>query len=135
MQVLLYAMEDFSFADFIHLAVYHKRDLFAASPVGISPRTWNPHGLIDSVLSTPHHKLSAPEFPARSLRASRASRHFRDGIRLGQDEARGNGRKGDESGEVSLMRVPEMEKWAKLLESGGNSNCSVPACFTQSAFL
>ena len=114
-QVLLYAMEDFSFADFIHLAVYHRRDMFAASPVGISPRTWNPDSFLNPVLSTPHQRLSDPEFPARNLRASRASRRGPDLVLATQSA----GENDDEAERLRCIKIPEMVKWAKLLEHGG----------------
>ncbi len=121
LQVLLYALEDFSFADFIHLAVFHKRDMFAASPIGISPRTWNPDSALNPILCTPHQCLTDPDFPAKKHRLmSRASRRYPDGANLAL--VRGaDGKDGvdAEAGVLSLLEVPEMEKWAKLLQSGG----------------
>ena len=115
LQVLLYAMEDFSFADFIHLAVYHRRDMFAASPVGISPRTWNPDSFLNPVLTTPHQRLSDPDFPARNLRASRASRRGPDLVLATQSD----GENDVETEPLRCMEIPEMVKWTKLLENGG----------------
>ena len=119
LQVLLYALEDFSFADFIHLAVYHRRDMFAASPVGISPRTWNPDSFLSPVLTTPHQRLSDPDFPARNLRASRASRRGPDLV-LATHSVGGNDlENADEAERLRCIEIPEMVKWAKLLENGG----------------
>jgi len=123
LQVLLYAMEDFSFADFIHLAVYHRRDMFAASPVGISPRTWNPDSFLNPVLSTPHQRLSDPDFPARNLRASRASRRGPDLVLATQSD----GENDDEAERLRCMEIPEMVKWTKLLENGGMGRAMNPA--------
>ncbi len=119
LQVLLYAMEDFSFADFIHLAVYHRRDMFAASPVGISPRTWNPDSFLNPVLTTPHQRLSDPDFPAKNLRASRASRRGADLVLATQSDGGKYDEDDDEAECLRCIEIPEMVKWAKLLENGG----------------
>ncbi|DBA75340.1 hypothetical protein WJX77_001634 [Trebouxia sp. C0004] len=119
LQVLLYALEDFSFADFIHLAVYHRRDMFAASPVGISARIWNPNSFLNPVLTTPHQRLSDPDFPARNLRASRASRRGPDLISAAQLDGGNNGENADEAERLRCVEIPEMVKWATLLENGG----------------
>lgn len=118
LQVLLYAMEDFSFADFIHLAVYHRRDMFAASPVGVSPRSWNPNSFLNPVLTTPHQRLSDPDFPVRNLRASRASRRGPDLVLATQPDGGKDG-ESDDAERLRCIEIPEMVKWAKLLENGG----------------
>ena len=86
--------------------------MFAASPLGVSPRTWNPDSFLNPVLSTPHQRLSDPEFPARNLRASRASRRGPDLVLATQSA----GENDDEAERLRCIKIPEMVKWAKLLE-------------------
>lgn len=117
--MLLYALEDFSFADFIHLAVYHQRDMFAASPVGKSLRSWNPDSSLNPVLSMPHQRLSDHGFPSKN---HRASRKFRHGASLALDKGTDGGKHVEHAAEAEALKVvevPEMQKWAKLLENGG----------------
>lgn len=104
-------------ADFIHLAVYHKRDIFAASPVGISPRTWDPDSM-HPALATPHQQLSDSHSPQR---AGRAAWHSPVGAKTAHaDMLDSEQAKIDADMErVRKMEIPEMEKWAQLLQNGG----------------
>ena len=113
-QVLLYAMEDFSFADFIHLAVYHQRDIFAPSPVGMSPRTWHSDSL-HPVLSTPHQQLSEAHFSSSSHKASKAARR----AKIAHADTVEKAKLDAEMERLRTIKIPEMEKWAKLLQNGG----------------
>lgn len=93
--------------------------MFAASPVGVSPRTWNPDSFLNPVLTTPHQRLSDPDFPARNLRASRASRRGPDMVLATKSDGGKDGENDDEAERLGCIEIPEMVKWAKLLENGG----------------
>ena len=113
-------MEDFSFADFMHLAVYHKRDIFAPSPIGVSPETWNPESM-HPALSKPTQPLPDENAVASTHRSLRAVRQSPIGANSAQVEI-GNvetAKLDAEAERLLSIEVPEMEKWAKLLQSGG----------------
>ena len=113
-------MEDFSFADFLHLAVYHKRDIFAPSPVGVSPRTWNSDSM-HPALSRPAQHLPDCSAASSNHRHTRVSRRSPIGAKMALAGTE-NGEKAKNDTEAERVRsieVPEMEKWAKLLQSGG----------------
>ncbi|KAL3134064.1 hypothetical protein ABBQ32_008493 [Trebouxia sp. C0010 RCD-2024] len=123
-QVLLYAMEDFSFADFIHLAVYHKRDIFAPCPVGVTPRTWNSNSLHPALTTPPQQLSEQHNAPGRGRpRHSGASRQSPVGAELAHvDTGDSETAKLDaEEERLRKIEIPEMQKWAKLLQSGGLS--------------
>ncbi|KAL3143617.1 hypothetical protein ABBQ38_002414 [Trebouxia sp. C0009 RCD-2024] len=122
-QVLLYAMEDFSFADFIHLAVFHKRDIFAPCPVGLTPRTWNSNSL-HPALTTSHLLSEQHDGSSRGRpRHSRASRQSPVGAKAAHVDTEDNEKVKLDAEEKRLrsVEIPEMQKWAKLLQSGGLS--------------
>ena len=138
-------MEDFSFADFMHLAVYHKRDIFAPSPVGVSPRTWNPE-TVHPALSRPSQPLPDDSAAASYYTSRRAVRRSPIGAKLapGDGESSEKARLDAETERLRSIEIPEMEKWAQLLQSGGLSHtchCSClysePWCFATlaAAFL
>ena len=126
-------MEDFSFADFIHLAVYHQRDNFALSPVGISPRSWNSDSL-HPVLSTSHQQLSENHFPSNSHSNSRAARRSPDGAKMAQADTVEKAKVDAEMERLRSIKVPEMEKWAKLLENGGMP-CYCKCCSSEATYV
>ena len=113
-------MEDFSLADFIHLAVYHKRDLFAASPLGISPRSWHTRN-IHPTLSTPHQRLPDNHMSSGGDWRSKRPRSSPRGAKMTDTDAADAERaKLDAEVErVRLMEIPQMQKWAQLLQNGG----------------
>lgn len=126
-QVLLFAMEDFSFADFLHLAVYHKRDIFAPSPIGVSPRTWNPE-IMHPALSRPPQQLSDHIATSSNHRPSRALKHSMAGTKSGHADT-GNSEKARLDAEAERLRsieVPEMKKWTSPLQNGGMLPSSIP---------
>ena len=123
-------MEDFSFADFIHLAVYHKRDIFANCPVGVTPRTWNSDNL-HPALSKPHRLLSQQHATSSKGRArhSRASRQSPVGTKLAHVDSE-KAKLDAEAERLRSVEIPEMQKWAKLLQNGGAiCNCTVHMAF------
>lgn len=115
-------MEDFSFADFIHLAVYHKRDMFAPAPVGVPLRTWNPDSM-HPALSRPYQQLSDQHGAGSNCRPrhSRASRQSPVGVTPAHVDT-WDSEKVKLEAEADRLRsieIPEMQKWAELLQSGG----------------
>lgn len=113
-------MEDFSFADFMHLAVYHKRDIFAPSPIGVSPRTWNPESM-HPALSRPTQQLPDDTAAASYHRSHRAFRQSPIGANPASVDIENSkkARLDAESERLRSIEVPQMEKWAQLLQSGG----------------
>lgn len=94
--------------------------MFAALPVGISPRTWNPDSFLNPVLATPHQRLSDPDMSvSRNLRPSRASRRGPDLVLATKVDGGKAGENDDEAERFRCIDIPEMVKWAKLLENGG----------------
>ena len=113
-------MEDFSFADFMHLAVFHKRDIFAACPIGVSPRTWNPESTYPA-LPRPTQQLPDDTAAANNHRSRRAVGRSPVGAKPASVDI-DNSEKARLDAETERLRsieVPQMEKWAQLLQSGG----------------
>lgn len=129
-------MEDFSFADFIHLAVFHKRDIFAPCPVGLTPRTWNSNSL-HPALTTSHLLSEQHDGSSRGRpRHSRASRQSPVGAKAAHVDTEDNEKVKLDAEEKRLrsVEIPEMQKWAKLLQSGGAS-CNCPGLWAYSPCL
>ena len=122
-------MEDFSFADFMHLAVYHKRDTFAPSPVGVSPRTWNPESM-HPALSRPSQPLPDDSAAASYHTSRRAVRRSPVGAKPApvDVESSEKARLDAETERLRSIEVPEMQKWVQLLQSGGLSHTCHCSC-------
>ena len=122
-------MEDFSFADFVHLAVYHKRDNFALSPIGVSPRVWNPESMHPALLR-PTQQLPDGDATASNHRSRRTFRQSPVDAKSAQRDIE-NSEKARLDAETERLRsieVPQMEKWAQLLQSGGSPHTCRGSC-------
>ena len=113
-QVLLYAIEDFEFADFLHLAVFHTRNRFAESPLGISPRIWNSQPPADPILLTPVHRLLPDNYTTARDHVSRHGKRKCKVFVPHKPEVQPV-----TEAEVKLATSPQMEKWLKMMQSGG----------------
>ena len=68
----------------------------------------------------PQQRLSEPDMPVKGLRAGRASRYGPHGAKSAVHERRAVEDGADAEADVLKdLHVPEMEKWARLLQNGG----------------
>ena len=122
-QVLLYAVEDFEFADFLHLAIFHTSNRFAQSPLGISPRSWDHQEPAEPILLTPMHRFLPDSYnAARDHISRRERRKSRVVIPVKPDSP-------VEEIELKQATSPQMEKWLHMLQKGGVIRIWLRCCF------
>lgn len=114
MQVLLYAVEDFEFADYLHLAIFHTSNRFVESPLGISPRSWDHQGPAVPIHWTTVHRFLPDSYVAArhhiSRREQKKSRATVSGIINVETDA---------DKEIGQATCPQMEKWLQMMQKGG----------------
>lgn len=125
-QVLLYAVEDFEFADFLHLALFHTSNRFAQSPLGISPRSWDRQEPAEPILLTPMHRFLPDSYNAARDHVSRRERRkSRVVLPVKPDSP-------VEEIELKQATSPQMEKWLHMLQKGGELSTWLHCCFLYS---
>lgn len=114
MQVLLYALEDFEFADYLHLAIFHTRNRFVESPLGVSPRSWDQQGPAAPVVWTTVHRFLPESYAAARNHVSRRQKHKSRATVSGIVDI-----EADLGGDVEPATSPEIEKWVQMMQKGG----------------
>ena len=121
----MYAIEDFEFADFLHLTIFHTSNRFAESPLGTSPRSWDCQPPAEPILLTPvHHFLPDNYTAARNHISRREKRKCKVPVPV-KPEVQSVAK-----AEIKLATSPQMEKWLKMMQTGGTVllGCTSACC-------